>query len=77
MKKQTVDGTIGFLPYFDIRHDHEGRVFSYTRRLFFTSKEMSWHAVLSKAEWILSCRMLAEGLGHFKISKDGETIFSC
>ena len=39
-----------FHPYFDIRHNLNGRAVSYTRRPHFTAKEVPWYSFLLGAE---------------------------
>jgi hypothetical protein len=42
---------LGFSPYFDIRHDYDDRVVSFTRRPHFTLEEIPWYSFLLEAEW--------------------------
>ena len=51
METQRADGTLGFHPYFHIRHDQHGRVVSCTRRSHFTPKEILWYSFLLEDEW--------------------------
>jgi hypothetical protein len=48
---QRGNGKLSFHYYFDIRHNHDGTAVSYTRRLSFTPKEISWYSFLSESEW--------------------------
>jgi len=43
---------LGVHPYFDIRHNQDGTVFSSTRWLYFTLQEIPWYSFLFEAEWI-------------------------
>jgi hypothetical protein len=44
METQAKDGILGFLPYFHIRHNSNGRVASCTRRPHFTLQEILWYS---------------------------------
>ena len=46
-----MDRMLGFHPYFDIRHNKNGRIVSPRRRPHFTPKEISWYLFLSEAVW--------------------------
>jgi hypothetical protein len=44
-------GMLGFHPYFDIRHNLDGRVVSSTCRPHFSPKEIPWYSFLLEADW--------------------------
>jgi hypothetical protein len=41
----------GCNPYFDSRHNQDGRVVSSTLRPYFSSKEIPWHPFLLQVDW--------------------------
>ena len=51
MKTQRMEGKLGLLPYFDIRHSYDGTAVSSTRQPHFTPKEISWYTFTLEAEW--------------------------
>jgi hypothetical protein len=67
METRRGDGMFGFHPYFDIRHNLDGKVVSCTRRPHVTLKEISWCLFLLEAEWTLG---LLDTDRRLKISKE-------
>ena len=60
---------LGFHPYFDIRHNLDGRVVGYTRRPHYTPKEIPWYSLLLEAEWtpgLLNADRRRRSLGNFQ-----------
>jgi hypothetical protein len=45
-----MEGKLGFLPYFDIRHSYDVAAVSSTRQPQFSPKEISWYTFTLEAE---------------------------
>lgn len=68
MKVERSDGMLGIHPYFDIRHNQDGRVVSFARRPHFTSKGTPWYSFLLSGSHGLWMR--AERIDRLKIYKE-------
>jgi hypothetical protein len=51
MKTERMDGKLGLLPYFDIRHSYDVAAVRSTSQPHFTPKETSWYTFTLEAEW--------------------------
>ena len=51
METQRGDGILGFYPYFDIRHNQDGRVVSSKLQPHFTPTEIPRYSFLLEAVW--------------------------
>ena len=69
METQRGEGMLCFHPHFDIRHNYDGRVVSYTRRPHLTLKKIPWYSFLLEAKWtpvLLNADRRIRSVEHFQ-----------